>query len=97
MNWPALILGGITVALLLPGSKKLIKGQVYVATFRPPESVKPTVALLEQIKGIMPPGSMLTTTSDGLLVVTFTSVSDKEMTDFQTPVGTFELVSVRPV
>ncbi len=97
MNWPALVLGGVITLLLLPGSRKLVKGKVYAATYRPPQGSLLGTQALSQLSGIMPAGSLLAANSEGLLVVTFTSVSDREIGDFDTPLGKFELVSVKPV
>lgn len=96
MNWPALVLGGTVLLLLLPGSRRLEKGKVFVATFRPPSGVLLAAQTLSQVQSILPPGALVAT-SDGMLVVTFTAVNDQELTSFDTPLGRFELVGVKKV
>lgn len=96
MNWPALVLGGTVLLLLMPGSKRLERGKVFVATFKPPPGVLLAAETLSKVQSILPPGAIVAT-SDGLLVVTFTAVNDQELTGFDTPLGRFELVSVKKV
>ena len=97
MNWPALALAAVVGLLLMPGSKKLEKGKVYAATFRPPEGLLFSADTLSEVKTIMPANSLVAVGDNGTLIVTFTAVSSQEMTDFQTPLGTFKLLSVHAV
>lgn len=97
VNWPALILGSVVVALLLPGSKKLQKGKVYAATFQPPEGSLLSEDTLAKLKSILPPGSLIAVGDGGTLIVTFTAVNDQEIGDFPTPLGIFKLLSLHPV
>lgn len=96
MNWPALVLGGTVLLLLLPGSSRLEKGKVFVATFKPPPGVLLAAQTLAQVQSIMPPGALVAT-SDGMLIVTFTAVNSDELKGFDTPLGRFELLSVKKV
>lgn len=97
MNWPALGLAGVVVVLLMPSSKRLKKGRIYAATFRPPEGALLSPEMVANVQGILPPGSLVAVSDNGNLVVTFTVVNDREMTDFDTPIGKFRLLSVREV
>lgn len=97
MNWPALGLLGVVALLMMPGSKKLEAGKVYAATFQPPQGLLVSEDTLGKIRSIMPPNSLVAVGDGGTIIVTFTSVSNKEMSDFDTPFGTFKLLSVKPV
>ncbi len=96
MNWPAVGLLGVVALLMLPGSKKLEKGKVYVATFQAPEGLRVDQSVLDHLTSILPPDTV-GRLKDGLMVFTFTAVNDQEMTDLPTPLGTFKLISVKPV
>lgn len=81
---------------MLPPSRQLQRGKVYTATFRPPQGAVLSEAMISSIRSnIMPPSSIVVVLSNGDVAVTFTSVSSKELTDFDTPIGTFKLLSVR--
>ena len=96
MNWPAAVLGGVVFLLLMPGSKRLEKGKVFTATFKPPPGVLLATETLSKVQKILPPGALVAS-SDGLLIVTFTAVNNEELSGFDTPLGRFELVSVKRV
>jgi hypothetical protein len=97
MNWAAIGLGAVVVLLMLPPSKKIQKGKVYTATFRPPPSAIMSAATIAAFQGIMPAGSNVVVLSNGDLSVTFTSVTDAELTDVNTPLGVFKVLGVREV
>ena len=97
MNWPALALLGVVGLLMMPGSRKLQKGKVYAATFQPPAGLLFSQDTLDHVKSLMPPNALVAIGDGGTLIVTFTAVNDQELTDFQTPLGTFKLLSVHAV
>lgn len=93
-------LGGIALAALLHPSdphRALTVGKSYVATFKPPAGAELSSETLIHVRDILPEGSFLSPTDDGMLAVRFTAVSSAAMGDIPTPLGTFELKSLKEV